>query len=324
MGNEYQIRAKNIHKNALFIDACGASVIDERYAERMVNAGLTAQCVTIGSNENYREAGEILAKWNRKLKRLSQYFVPVLDASSVKKAKAAGKVGVIYFLQNIGPIEDEIGFVDLLHKMGVRVIQLTYNERNLAADGCQEPQNAGLSDFGVRLIKEMNEVGILLDLSHVGNQSTIEAIEVSTKPMVISHSNCRSLCDTPRNVTDQVIKNLAKKGGVIGINAYPGCVSKKADKTIEDYLAHIDYVVQLVGIDHVGIGLDLIDGHVKEDYTLETGEIGHGAPYKPDVYPPWPWIYPEGIQIVDDLPNITAGLVKRGYKENIKGLWGRT
>lgn len=306
----------DFYGQCIVIDGLGASVIDEEYARRMVNSGLTAINMTLGANEHFKESAKLIANWDRKIERLSQYLFHITKYSDIEKAKSINKVGIIYGFQNTNPVENDISLVNLLHRMGVHILQLTYNERNLSGDGCSERTDAGLSDFGIELIHEINRVGILLDLSHAGTETTLEAINVSQKPIVISHSNVRELCDTPRNVSSDVLKALAQKDGVIGINAFPGCVSMNEKQTIEDYLNHIDYVVEAIGVDHVGIGLDLIEGYTKEDYTIETGEIGYdNRPYKASVYPPWPWIYPKGIARVDDLPNIATGLFKRDYKE---------
>jgi membrane dipeptidase len=145
----------------------------------------------------------------------------------------------------------------------------------------------------------------------------MEDMEYSSDPVVFSHSNARALCDNPRNIRDDQIETLAKKDGVIGINAFPAFVSKKPEPTVQDFLGHIDYIADLVGTDHVGIGSDFLEGATLEEYKYLIKS------YKPEAVPKWPWVFPEGIRSVSDFPNITKGLVDKGYsEEEIKGILG--
>lgn len=310
-------RANKLYKENIIIDGLSSAVIDKVYAQRMVNSGLTVVNSTLAATECFKDTAKTAASWlTWKIERLSNYLIHVTNVKDIEKAKKTKKVGIIFGFQGAGPIEDNINFIKLFHEIGIRVMGVVYNERSLLGDGCVESTNVGLSNFGISVIKEINKVGMLLDLSHAGPQTTLEAIEVSTKPMVISHSNARALCDSPRNVSDEILKALAKKNGVIGINAFPTFVAKKTNPTIDDYLDHIDYIANLIGVEHVGIGLDLCEGITKEAHTIETGEIGYNnRPFPPSIYPPWPWIFPEGINKVEDFPNIAQGLLERGYKE---------
>jgi membrane dipeptidase len=190
--------------------------------------------------------------------------------------------------------------------MGVRIIQLTYNERNPLGDGCTERTDAGLSDLGLEVIREMNRLGLLIDLSHVGYQTSMEAIETSHAPVIFSHSNARAICNSPRNLSDDQIRSVAARGGVVGVNDFPTFVSQDASPTIEHLLDHIDYLVHLVGDDHVGLGFD---------FSTETEDDYEYFKYKQDVYPKPPWIYPSGIDGFEKIPNVTRGLVVRGYSD---------
>ena len=187
--------------------------------------------------------------------RNSHVFTLVDKASDITRAKRDGKIAVIMGLQNsehfLRP-ED----VQLFHGLGQRVSQLTYNTQNLIGSGSTEREDGGVSDFGEAIIKAMNATGMLVDISHCGERTTLDGIELSAQPIAITHSNCRALNNHPRNKTDEAIKACAAKGGVMGITGVRMFVSSKEPTTIVDLVDHIDHVVKLVGIEHVGIGSD--------------------------------------------------------------------
>jgi membrane dipeptidase len=195
---------------------------------------------------------------------------------------------------------------------------LTYQNRNLVGYGCNEKNDCGLTRFGENVVKEMNRLGLLIDLSHVGTKTTMNAIELSEKPCAFTHTCARSLFDHIRNKSDEQLQALSEKGGVIGIAAYSPFYHHTKRPKVEDYLDQIDYMVELVGIDHIGIGLDQVYGrdpafheNVKQTY--------------PEVVMSYQWdtIYPEGLEDITKLPKITEGLVKRGYsKRDIKKILG--
>jgi membrane dipeptidase len=174
----------------------------------------------------------------------------------VLSAKQQKKLGVLINVQNSACIERDLKNLDLFHDLGLRQIQLTFNWRNWVGDGCTERTQAGLSYFGVDMVHRMNELGMIVDVGHTGYQSTLDAVEVSNKPIVFSHTNCKALCDHPRNKTDDQIRALAKKGGVMGLTCFNWFVSDRPRSTLDDLLNHFDHVAKLVGPDHVGIGSD--------------------------------------------------------------------
>jgi membrane dipeptidase len=193
-------------------------------------------------------------------------------------------------------------------------------ERNYVGDGCLERTDCGLSDFGLEVIEEMNHLGILIDLSHVGYRTTMEAIEASEQPVAFTHANPRALCNHPRNKTDEAIKALADKGGVIGANIFPPFLAAGSHATIEDVIDVIDYLVNLVGVDRVGIGTDFTEGQPREvfDYWL-TGKSSKGPRMRLD----YPIVNPEGIRSAADFPNLTDALVTRGYPaSHVKKIMG--
>ena len=155
------------------------------------------------------------------IQRYDDILIPVKTAADILQAKQEGKVGVILGWQNASPIENHLSRFDLFHTLGVRIIQITYNERNLLGNGCYERRDEGLTNFGIDAIKEMNRLGILIDLSHVGDHTTLEAIELSEKPVAITHANARAFVNHVRNKTDEALLLLVEKGGVIGANAFP-------------------------------------------------------------------------------------------------------
>jgi membrane dipeptidase len=230
----------------------------------------------------------------------------VTAAEHVYQAKREGKLGVGFHFQNSRPVEHDLGNLRLLHRLGLRVMQLTYNEKNQVGDGATERTDGGLSKFGLRLIEEMNRLGIVVDCSHVGHRTTMEAMEASRAPVVFSHSNAWAVHNSKRNIKDDQIKACARTGGVIGMNGFPGFVHKDHPATLEQFLDHVDYIARLVGTDHIGLGLD---------YSQSTPEAYKRWGYEPDTYPMPPWKYPTGVHEVSLLPNFTAGLKKRGYAD---------
>jgi membrane dipeptidase len=193
-------------------------------------------------------------------------------------------------------------------------------ERNLVGDGCLERTDCGLSGFGLEVIEEINRLGILIDLSHVGYRTTMEAIEASKKPVAFTHANPRALCDHPRNKTDEQIKALVKKGGVIGANVYPPFLAAGSKATMKDVIEVIDYLVKLAGIDHVAIGTDFTEGQPDEYFAyMVTGRSKKGPAMKLEL----PIINPEGIRNAADFPNLTRALLGHGYSESdVKKIMG--
>jgi membrane dipeptidase len=254
--------------------------------------------------------------------------MPVRSVADIHRARAEGKVGIISGTQNGTPIESDTRLIWALRELGVRIIQLTYSARNLIAEGCMELTNGGLSHFGRAAVREMNRLGIVVDLSHVGSASTLDTIDWSEAPVVVSHAGVRALRDHPRNRTDEELRNLAVRGGVIGIVGWSAFLRDPADgpATLDDLLNHLDHAVNLIGIEHVGLGLDFTTG---QPVTFTDTEAWGGAHFAAqsragwNSAAVWPVPYPDGIASIDDLPNITAGLLARGYgKEDTRKVLG--
>lgn len=184
--------------------------------------------------------------------RLSQ----ATRAGDIDRAAARGTIALLYYTQNATPVQDDLDRLRTLYDLGVRIVQLTYNTRNLVGDGCLERTNAGLSRFGVELVERMNAMRMLVDVSHCGVATTLEGITLSKRPVAITHAGCRAVFDHPRNKTDEALRALAERGGVIGVYQINPYLGPNERNTLDDYLRHVDHAVKVAGIDHVGIGSD--------------------------------------------------------------------
>lgn len=176
--------------------------------------------------------------------------------ADIDRAAARGTIGLVYYTQNGTPIQDDAERLGSLYDLGVRLVQLTYNTRNLLGDGCLERTNAGLSRFGIEVVKRMNAMGMLVDVSHCGEATTLDGIRFSGKPVAITHAGCKAVFDHPRNKTDEALRALADRGGVIGIYQINPYLGPKERNSLDDYLRHMDHAVHVAGVEHVGIGSD--------------------------------------------------------------------
>jgi membrane dipeptidase len=222
-------------------------------------SGITVVGPTLGSVEPgdaYTSSVAAISKTLNAIAKYSDRMMLIRGFNDVELAKKQNKLGVLINFQNSAAIGTDLKNLDTFYDMGLRQIQLTFNWRNWVGDGCTERTQAGLSYFGVDMVQRMNDLGILVDVSHTGLQSTLDAIEVSKVPIIFSHANCKALCDHPRNKTDEQIKALAAKGGVIGLTCFNWFVSDKPRSTLEDLLDHYDHVAKLAGVEHIGIGSD--------------------------------------------------------------------
>ncbi len=307
--------AKQIYDAAIVIDALNVSNWSSPAVYQSLHAGgITAINATSAVWENYPQAMDNIAAWLHRFKEHDDILIPVKTSADILQAKQEGKVGIILGWQNASPIENHISRLDLFHAVGVRIIQITYNERNLLGNGCYERRDEGLTNFGIDAIKEMNRLGILIDLSHVGDRTTLEAIEHSEKPVAITHANARAFVNHVRNKTDEALSRLVEKGGVIGANAFPAFFENTFDATLSDYADAIDDLVQRVGINHVGIGTDYTQDQPKAFFDWIFSQQGTKYKERPIVYPD-PLIHPQGMETPDKLPNLSDELQSRGYTE---------
>jgi membrane dipeptidase len=220
----------------------------------------------------------------------------------------------VYYTQNAAPLEDKLERLDTLKQLGIRIIQLTYNSRNLLGDGCLERTDAGLSRFGVDVVARMNDLNLLVDVSHCGESTSRDAIEQSRAPIAVTHAGCRAVYDHPRNKSDAVLGALARRGGVIGIYQINPYLGPRERNTLDDYLRHLDHAITVCGIDHVGIGSDRehrrIPDTVEERRKLEAelAPLGRGAGVR------WPFFLSE-LNHPRRMDTIAEALARRGMPE---------
>lgn len=305
--------SRKLHDEAIVIDCLEISNWSETVFRNMRQGGLTAVNCTVSVLEDFRQTINNIAWWRKAFSRHADMIMPVKTVGDIRKAKKAGKTGIIFGFQNTSAIEDDLDLLATFHELGVRVIQLTYMEANLVGQGCLERIDSGLTQYGIEMVEEMNRLGILIDLSHVGYRTTMDAIEASRKPVAFTHANPKSLCDHPRNKTDDAITALVRKGGVIGATVFPAFLPAGNKSTLKDFVKVVDYLVKMVGIDHVAVGTDFTEGQPKEFFDwLLTGKSKKGPSLKLD----HPLKNPEGIQCAADFPNLTAALSAHGYAES--------
>lgn len=269
---------------------------------------------TAGAIEDFRTTMEGVAKW-LEIERSQQHAIRIArSAADIRAAKARGQTAVVLHFQGADPIEDELNFLNVFERVGLRVMQLTYNSRNRLGDGCFESTDSGLSNFGRRVIRRMEELRIAVDLSHAGVRTALEAVDTATRPVIVTHANARALLDTPRNVPDDVLRAVADSGGVIGVCAAPFFLAHGRPATIDMLIDHAAYIADLVGPQHVGLGLDFADED--EDDFVYFG-------YEERYIPRPPWIWPTGITGHAQAGNIAPALKARGFgAPEIEGILG--
>ena len=239
------------------IDALQYSNWSEKIFREMNEGGITAVHVTICYHEDFQEMVQNVIAWNQRFEQFSQHIFHGLTSDDVRKADEEGRTAIFFGFQNCSPIEDNIGLVEVCHQLGVRFMQLSYNNQSLLAAGCYEVDDPGITRMGRQVIKEMNRVGLVVDMSHSANRSTLEAIEISERPIAITHANPSNWYDALRNKSDDVLKSLAQSGGMLGFSMYPHHLKDKSDCQLEDFCGMIARTADMMGVERIGFGSDL-------------------------------------------------------------------
>ena len=276
--------------------------------------------VGMGGPDAYTEVLKFFAGWNGFLANHDEHFMRIDSAADLERVKKSGKVGILLGLQNSDQFRTPAD-VDFFRSLGQRVSQLTYNSRNLIGNGSTERHDEGISDFGATIIERMNKVGMAVDVSHCGDRTTIDAFEISKKPVLITHSNCRALCPGhPRCKTDEAIKKVGEAGSVMGITGVRMFVKNDEPTTIEDYLNHFDHVRKLIGAEHLGVGSDIdLYGYDKMPPELNkqlraSYKGSYGFREKIDI---------EGVNHPKRMFDLAEGLIRRQYNDkDIDGILG--
>jgi membrane dipeptidase len=325
----YSARAIELIKQATVIDMLGVFAISPSKTlkwfsnpdnftsadiQRFKDSGINVFHIAVGTGgrEAYLSTLRFISSWNGFLANHDEHLMRVDSPADLERVNLSGKVGVLLGVQNSEHFQN-VDDVNFFHGLGQRVSQLTYNTRNLIGNGATERRDGGLSDFGVSIVERMNKVGMAVDVSHCGDLTTLDAFEVSKKPVLITHSNCRALVPGhPRLKTDEAIKKMAASGGVMGITGVRMFVKSDEPTTVEHVLDHFNHVVKLVGIEHVGVGSDMdLDGYddmpAEENKRLRAGYKGsYSFREKIDI---------EGLDHPRRMFDLTEGLIRRKYSD---------
>ncbi len=312
--------ATELHKDAIIIDATCPLAQAVGYVDWWREGGATAIAPTItGMSGNARSGFAMIGGWHRYARERGDTII-ILTADDIERAKREEKLGLIIHCQGTALIEDELDLLDSYQAAGLRIVQLCYNRKNLVGDGAGERTDAGLSHFGVRMIERLNALGMLVDCAHTGHRTSMDAVATSSAPVIISHANARAVQDNARNIDDELIKAVAASGGVIGTVGFPAFLTWDGQPSLDRFIDDIAYKADLVGIDHVGLGIDYYQGQhpIEDDASAQARyeKLVADGHWRPSEYPAPPYKYPAGIETPETLPNLTARLLQRGFSED--------
>ena len=288
-------------------------------------AGLDAVHVTIVYHEDFNELGNQIKKWDNLFKDNSDLVFQGKDFKDIEKANNEKKTAIFFGFQNCSPIEDDINLVEKVHELGCRFMQLTYNNQSLLATGCYEKIDSGVTNFGREVIKEMNRVGVVVDMSHSAEKSTFDAIDLSEKPIAITHANPSFWHPAKRNKSSELLKVLSESGGILGLSLYPHHLKNNTNCTIESFCEMIARTAEIMNIKNIGIGSDLclnqpdkVVEWMRNGTWSKKKNYGEGTKNKPG-FPK----QPEWFEDARGFINIEKGLRKIGFKETeIDGILG--
>jgi len=254
------------------IDATQYANWSEKIFRQMREGGLDAFHVTIAYHEDFREVVRNIADWNLRFQHHADLIMQGLTSDDVRRARETGRTAIFFGFQTPAPIEADIGLVEICHTLGARFMQLTYNNQSLLATGCYEADDTGITRMGKQVIAEMNRVGLVVDMSHSANRSTLEAIDLSQRPIAITHANPSAWHPARRNKPDEVLKALAQRGGMLGFSFYPHHLKGGSDCSLQEFCEMAARTAELIGVDHIGIGSDLCQD--QPDSIVEWMRVG--------------------------------------------------
>lgn len=304
------MNATDLHNDSIVIDGLVIAKWDRALFEDMRKGGITAANCTVSVWEGFQNTVNNIVEMNNLLEENKDLVIKVRSTDDIRKAKQQGKTGIMMGFQNAHAFEDQLGYVQVFKDLGVGVVQMCYNTQNLVGTGCYE-RDGGLSGFGHEVVAEMNKVGIMCDLSHVGAKTSKEVILASEKPVCYSHCLPSGLKDHPRNKSDEDLKFIADHGGFVGVTMFAPFLKNGIHSTIEDYVEAIAYIFNLVGEDQIGIGTDFTQGHGLPFFEWLTHDKG----YARRLTNFGEIINPEGIRTLGEFPNLTDALLRHGFTE---------
>ncbi len=303
---------------SLFIDALQYNNWSEEIFQQIKDGGMSAIHVTICYHEDFQEMLQNVTDWNSRFEMYADKIFLGRSARDVLKAQQEGRTAIFFGFQNCSPIEDNIALVEICHQLGARFMQLTYNNQSLLATGCYEENDAGVTRMGKQVIKEMNRVGLVVDMSHSAERSTMDAIEISERPIAITHANPSFWHPALRNKSNEVLKALGESGGMLGFSVYPHHLKDNSNCTLGSFCEMIASTADLMGISRIGIGSDLCQNQPDSvvewmrngTWTNERdfGEGSAGFAGFPD-QPSW-------FQNNRDFNNIASGLREVGFSND--------
>ena len=303
---------------SLFIDALQYNNWSEEIFQQIQDGGLSAIHVTICYHEDFDEMLQNVNDWNDRFELYADKIFLGRTASDVRKAQKEGRTAIFFGFQNCSPIEDDIELVEACYELGARFMQLTYNNQSLLATGCYEQNDSGVTRMGRQVIKEMNRVGLVVDMSHSAERSTLDAIEISERPIVISHANPSFWHPALRNKSNEVLKALGESGGMLGFSMYPHHLKGKSDCLLEDFCSMIARTAEMIGVEHIGFGSDLCQDQpdsvvewMRNGTWTKERDFGEGSAGQAG-FP----VQPEWFRDNRDFKNILNSLRKTGFSED--------
>ncbi len=313
-------------QDMLIVDGLQYSNWSREIFAQMREGGVDAVHATLVYHETTRDTLSRLGEWNRRFEEHSDLIMPVRKPADIHRARQQGRVGVFLGAQNCSPIEDDIDMVAVMRDLGLLIMQLTYNNQSLLACGCYEAEDSGITRFGRQVIREMNRVGMVIDMSHSAERSTLEAIELSQRPVIISHANPAAWQPAKRNKSDKVLSAIAESDGLLGFSAYPFHLKNGPDCTLAEYCAMIARTADKIGVAHLGIGTDLCQNQptsvlewMRNGRWSKDMDYGEGSASNAGWPAPLAWLRDNR-----DFPNLVAGLRDVGFAEHeVAGIMGQ-
>jgi membrane dipeptidase len=309
--------AQALHKEAVVIDALHTCSWSREIFQELRTGGYDAVNASNVLWENFAAGINEVTNWKRRFAENADLIRPVRTIADIAAAKRDGRTGIIMGWQNTSPLEDRLDYIEIFKDLGVGIMQLTYNTQNFSGAGYIEEIDSGLTGFGREVLDEMARVGVLCDLSHVGDKTTADTIAYSKNPVCMTHVLPRALHDVKRNKPDELFKACAARGGVIGTSFFAPGLAAGNDATVHDVLDAMEHVIQLVGEDHVGVGTDFSQGQARPGPWQIWANRDKGTARTLTEFATAKISKPAGVETVQKLPNLTAAMLERGWNKTM-------